>query len=242
MSDSFRGVAAHLRTGPGDGRLVDGLVAAAVAVPVFVPFVTAPDVSPLGFVVNLGTVVPLLWRRRAPFAVVLVVAFFATAVSLHDRPGQTLQYGALVAIYTLADRGEHPWQRWGFIGTLTATTPFGALLVKGNDAGQFMFTLPLPITAFLMGMLARAARERSDALMERSVRLEREREAEAARAAAEERASIARDMRPPGPGRVTTPARTGGVPGVPADAEGGTGGCRRTPGGLRTAAVRRLPR
>jgi signal transduction histidine kinase len=194
MSDSFRGVAARLRTGRGDGRLVDGLVAAAVAVPVFVPFATAPDVSWLGFVVNLGTVVPLLWRRRAPFAVVLVVAFFATAVSLHDRPGQTLQYGALVAIYTLADRGEHRWQRWGFIGTLTATTPFGALLVKDNDAGQFMFTLLLPVTAFLMGMLARAARERSDALMERSVQLEREREAEAARAAAEERASIARDM------------------------------------------------
>ncbi|WP_344958920.1 sensor histidine kinase [Actinomadura miaoliensis] len=190
----FRGLAAHLGLRRGDGRLVDVLVAAAVAVPVFVPFATAPEVTPLGVVVNLGTVVPLIWRRRAPFAVAVIIAIFAMGVSLHHRPGQMLQYGALVAIYTLADLGRHRWQRWGYIGALTASIPPGALLIKGNDAGEFMFTLLLPMTAFLLGTLARTGRERSDALMERSVRLEREAAAEAARAAAEERARIARDM------------------------------------------------
>ncbi|MEU5881054.1 histidine kinase [Spirillospora sp. NPDC047279] len=177
------------------------LIAAAVAVPVFVPFPTAPEVTLLGVFLNLGTVVPLIWRRRAPFAIALVVAFFAMGTSLHHRPGQMLQYGALVAIYTLADLGRHRWQRWGFIGALVATTPPGALLIKKNDAGEFMFTLLLPVSAFLLGMLARTARERSDALLQRSVQLEREREAlerereaEAARAAAEERSRIARDM------------------------------------------------
>lgn len=180
---------------------MDLLVAAAVAVPVFVPFATAPEVTLLGVVFNLGTVVPLVWRRRAPFAVALVVACFAMGVSLHHRPGQMLQYGALVAIYTLADLGRHRWQRWGFIGALVATTPPGALLIKNNDAGEFMFTLLLPMTAFLLGTLARTARERSNAVLERSAQLEREREAlerereaETARAAAEERARIARDM------------------------------------------------
>ncbi|MGI5165873.1 sensor histidine kinase [Spirillospora sp. CA-253888] len=199
MSDRFRNLDLSARSRA--GLLVDVLVAAAVAVPVFVPFATAPEVSPFGVVFNLGTVVPLVWGRRAPFAVALVVASFAMAVSLHDRPGQALQYGGLVAIYTLADLGRHRWQRWGFIGALVATIPPGALLVKGNDAGEFMFTLLLPMTAFLLGTLARTARERSDALAERSTRLEREREAlererraEAARAAAEERARIARDM------------------------------------------------
>ncbi|MFD0683878.1 sensor histidine kinase [Actinomadura fibrosa] len=202
MSDHSRfGSLAPSRWRAGDGRLVDVLVAAAVAVPVFVPFATAPEVTPLGVLVNLGTVVPLVWRRRAPFAVALVVACFAMGVSLHHRPGQTLQYGALVAIYTLADLGRHRWQRWGFIGAIVASTPPGALLVKSNDAGEFMFTLLLPMTAFLLGTLARTGRERSDALVERSAQLEREREAlerereaEAARAAAEERARIARDM------------------------------------------------
>jgi signal transduction histidine kinase len=210
MSDRFRGLGLLTRLGlrSRNGRLVDVLVAVAVAVPVFVPFATAPEVTPLGAVFNLGTVVPLVWRRRAPFAIALVVAGFAMGVSLHDRPGQALQYGALVAIYTLADLGRHRWQRWGFIGALVASIPPGALLVKGNDAGEFMFTLLLPMTAFLLGTLARTARERSDALVERSAQLERqrqalererealerEREAEAARAAAEERARIARDM------------------------------------------------
>ncbi|NUS54343.1 MAG: hypothetical protein HOV66_05695, partial [Streptomycetaceae bacterium] len=78
MSDRFGGITARLRNG--NGRLVDTMVVAAVAVAVFVPFATASDVTPLGFVVNLGTVVPLFWRRRAPFAVALAVAFFATAV------------------------------------------------------------------------------------------------------------------------------------------------------------------
>jgi signal transduction histidine kinase len=200
MSDRFSGFGLSSRPW-GDGRLVDVLVAAAVAVPVFVPFATAPEVTPLGVVLNLGTVVPLVWRRRAPFAIALVVACFAMGVSLHDRPGLALQYGALVAIYTLADLGRHRWQRWGFIGALVATIPPGALLIKDNDASEFMFTLLLPMTAFLLGTLARTARERSDALAERSAQLEREREAlerereaEAARAAAEERARIARDM------------------------------------------------
>ncbi|WP_198653859.1 sensor histidine kinase [Actinocorallia populi] len=173
---------------------MDVLIAAAVAVPVLVPFATAPEATPLGLVFNLGTVVPLVWRRRAPFAIALVVAGFAMAVSLYDRPGLMLQYGALVAIYTLADLGRHRWQRWGFIGALVVSTPFGALLVKKNDADEFMFTLLLPMTAFLLGTLARTARERSNALAERSAQLEREREAEAARAAAEERTRIARDM------------------------------------------------
>ena len=205
MSDWFRGfdLPARLRawSRAGGGRFVDVLVAAAVAVPVFVPFATAPEVSPLGAVLNLGTVVPLVWRRRAPFAIALIVAAFAMGVSLYDRPGQALQYGAMVAIYTLADLGRHRWQRWGFIGALVASIPPGALLVKNNDAGEFMFTLLLPMTAFLLGTLARTARERSRALVERSAQLEREREAlerereaEAARAAAEERARIARDM------------------------------------------------
>ena len=74
------------------------------------------------------------------------------------------------------------------------TFPPASLLLKHNDAAEFMFTFLLPVAAFLAGSLERSHREHAAALRERADQLERERAAEAARAAAEERARIARDM------------------------------------------------
>ena len=176
------------------GRVADVAVAVAVAVPTSVPFATWHNVTLLGVVFNAGTVVPLLWRRRAPFVVALTVCAFAILVSVHHRPGQMLQYGGLVAFYTIADLGQKAWQRWAFVVGMLTTTPPAALLIKHNTASEFMFTLLLPLAAFLLGTLARTARERTGVLAERAVRLEREQAAHAARAAAEERARIARDM------------------------------------------------
>ena len=186
-------IAARLRAA--NAYAVDTVVAAAVAVPVSVPFVTAPPggATALGAVLNAGTVLPLIWRRRAPFAVAVVVAAFATLVSLYDRPGQQLQYGGLVAIYTVADLGRR-WQRWAFLGWIVLTFPPAALLLKGNSAAEFMFTVLLPLTAFLLGTLARTSRDRAETLQERADQLERQRQSDAARAAAQERARIARDM------------------------------------------------
>jgi hypothetical protein len=109
---------------------VDSALAAAVAVPVAVPFLTGPPggATALGAVLNAGTVLPLIWRRRAPFAVALTVASFAMLVSAYHRPGQTLQYGGLVVIYTLADLGRR-WQRLGFFWATL-------VLLSGGRAGE----------------------------------------------------------------------------------------------------------
>lgn len=174
---------------------IDTLLAAAVAVPVAVPFVIGnPGVTLLGAVFNAGTVLPLIWRRRAPFTVALTIAAFATAVSAYHRPGQMLQYGGLVAAYTVAELAEHRWQRWGFLLGLLVCIPPGAVFVKHNTAPEFLFTLLLPVSAWLLGTLARSNRARNDALAHRAGQLERQRAADTARAAAEERARIARDM------------------------------------------------
>jgi signal transduction histidine kinase len=156
-------------------------IAAAVAVPMSVPFFTSPPghVTVFGWIFNIGAVLPLVWRRRAPFAVGLLVAAFATLVSLHHRPGQMLQYSALVAIYTVADLGTRR-QRLGFLWAIVLTFPPASLLLKNNDADEFMFTIGLPLAAFLLGTLARTNRDRAAAL--------------AAGAVAEERNRIARDM------------------------------------------------
>ncbi|MEE6263997.1 sensor histidine kinase [Plantactinospora sonchi] len=175
--------------------VVDGALAAAVAVPLSVPFVTSPPghVTPLGVVLNVASVVPLVWRRRAPFAVAALVFVFAGLVSLHHRPGQMLQYSGLVAIYTIADLGR-PWQRRTFLWIILLTFPPASFLLKGNTLAEFMFTMLLPLTAYLLGTLARTNRARIEAVAQRAAELERGREADAARAVAEERNRIARDM------------------------------------------------
>jgi len=175
--------------------VVDVALAVAVAVPVVVPFLTDPpgQVTLTGAVLNAGTVVPLIWRRRWPFAVMAAVFVFAALVSIYNRPGQVLQYGGLVAVYTIADLGGR-WQRRFFLWVILVTFPPAALLITHNTAAELMFTLLLPLTAYLLGTLARTNRARLAALADRAVELERGREAAAARAAAEERNRIARDM------------------------------------------------
>ena len=111
--------------------VVDIAITAAVAVAMSVPFFTSPPghVTALGWIFTIGAVVPLLWRRRWPFAVGLLVVVFATLVSLHHRPGQMLQYSGLVAIYTVADLGTR-WQRLVFLWGIILTFPPASLLVK----------------------------------------------------------------------------------------------------------------
>lgn len=188
--------AVEARIRPTNVYAVDTALAVAVAVPVSVPFITEPSgpAGPtlLGALLNAGTVLPLIWRRRAPFIVAVVVAAFAILVSAYHRPGQDLQYGGLVAIYTVADLGRR-WQRRGFLwGTLLTLPPMA--LLKGNSMSELMFTLLLPLCAYLLGTLARTSRARAEVLEQQAAQLGRRREADAARAAAEERARIARDM------------------------------------------------
>jgi hypothetical protein len=94
-------------------RAVDVALTLAVAIASSVPLLAARpgQVTALGLLLNVGTVVPLLWRRRAPFGVMVAVGLAATLVSLYHRPGQNLQYGGLVAIYTVASLGRRRWQR-----------------------------------------------------------------------------------------------------------------------------------
>lgn len=180
----------------GVDRVIDLAVVVAVAIASSVPFIgRAPgEITWFGVLFNLGTVVPLLWRRRWPFGVMVVVATAAALVSLHHRPGQYLQYGGLVAIYSVASLGRKRWQRIGVLLLILVTFPPASLLLKHNDLAEFMFTFLLPVAAFLAGSLERSHREKAVALRERADQLERERAAETARAAAEERARVARDM------------------------------------------------
>jgi signal transduction histidine kinase len=137
------------------------------------------------FLPVVASTVPLVWRRRAPFVVLILTELGAGAYALFpDGPPQPIWYGALVAMFTLAALAPR-WQRVSalvFIG-------WGAVLVTGAldtaARGVLMW-----VTAYALGRAWAARGAQADALRERTRHLERERELEAAG----ERARIARDM------------------------------------------------
>ncbi|MDH3038005.1 MULTISPECIES: sensor histidine kinase [unclassified Streptomyces] len=146
-----------------------------------------------GWLLGAATAVPLIWRRRAPCAVACAVSVATPAQALHHAPPPDVMYGGMVVLYTMAAQAR-PWQRrlmltgWmiGVVVTMqhqTHKAPF-----------EYAFHLMGLVAAYALGMLARVQRAYTAELEDRARRLERERAADTARARAEERARIARDM------------------------------------------------
>ncbi|WP_165983893.1 sensor histidine kinase [Streptomyces sp. YIM 98790] len=151
------------------------------------------SVNALGWVLTAATAVPLLWRRRAPLTSCLAVGAATTAVGVHHQPPPDVLYAGLVAVYTLAAIGG-PWQRRvALAGWLTGTT--AVLAFKGGaEPIDYAFHLLGVCCAYGIGVLTRVKQAYAEAAEDRARRAEREREIEVARAAAWERARIARDM------------------------------------------------
>ncbi|WP_412543066.1 histidine kinase [Longispora sp. K20-0274] len=161
--------------------LVDGALVAVVLIAQLWPFLGGP-VGWWGAAMVLGSSLPLLWRRHAPLAV-LAISMLST--SLYDLGGpeaaQPVWYGGLVAMATVASRSP----RWARLTALGVTTALGLASVGSSDTalrGLILFG-----AAYAIGRSARTSRAYAAALEERA-----ERDAE--RAAATERAKIARDM------------------------------------------------
>jgi signal transduction histidine kinase len=153
-----------------------------------------PAVWPL---LAVATVAPLAWRRRRPIAVAAVQAAAATAtvpLSGHLEFSGVLVVSLLIGPYSA---GAYASRRaWSL-----------AVVLAGGIAPELMHGLSwwlrsgvpgvgtvLPLTAWLIGHSARAYRRQLADLRERARRLERERDATARAAVAEERARIAREL------------------------------------------------
>jgi signal transduction histidine kinase len=133
---------------------------------------------------------PLAWRRRAPLAVVAVVmgALVVESLAVGSAPTPDSSLVAwLLAIYTVAAHCDRVQALVG--GALSV----GAGLVWiGVD--DWLFPVVVFGGAWLAGRMVRQREVHARVVEERSAALDREREANARAAAAEERARIAREL------------------------------------------------
>lgn len=161
----------------------DGAIAAAVTAATVVPAL------PRGWAVALLAVAasaPVLWRRRAPLLVGIVVGTAMTGLVLWEKP--FLPYGPLVAVYTIAEQAGAR-TRIASIPLIGAGV-YVSLALPHEDTEVYRSLAALFIAAYALGTGTRARRARAAELAERERRLAGEREAAAER----ERTRIARDM------------------------------------------------
>jgi signal transduction histidine kinase len=195
VSHWFTPVVARLRTA--NPYAVDSALAAlvlfAVSLQWLFPDEGGDPLSWQGWLLGAGTAVPLVWRRRAPFATAWVVSAATPAMAVYHAPPPDVMYGGLVAVYTVAARCL-PWQRRLMLaGWLVGVS----VVMQHKEHAQpfeYAFHLLSLLCAYGFGTLARVQRAYTAALEDRARRLERERAADTARAMVQERARIARDM------------------------------------------------
>ncbi|MFD3610578.1 sensor histidine kinase [Streptomyces atroolivaceus] len=152
--------------------------------------VDAPE--PLVLLMSLCFSVPLLWRRRRPMAVLVLMA---PASLLNLWTGAVVQAALLQLIpaYTIALR--LPLRNLAGAGLLMCLpAAAGAIAIRGTADRQLVSYLWAFAFVTLLAIAVRTRREYTEALVERAHRLERERDQQAQLAAAGERARIAREM------------------------------------------------
>ncbi|MFF3938438.1 sensor histidine kinase [Streptomyces phaeofaciens] len=182
---SLRGWWARVRAwGTGRPLLVDVGIALLVQAAMTMPFVVPrsaelPPATWPAYGLTSLTVVPLVWRRRAPVAVLLAIVVTSALYKLAvEGPGQPLPYTGLVIVYTIAV-GSPPSKRL-VTGLLILVAVPGSVWLNTRTARELTFSLFVFAAAYVFGRLT-DARQRAH-------------EVEAERAAARERARIAREM------------------------------------------------
>jgi signal transduction histidine kinase len=130
---------------------------------------------------------PLLWRRRHPFAVTIIAGVGTTWLAVTETLGD-LAAAQLVATYTFASLSPPVKRLIAVAGTIIGVSV--SILVPDESALQLGLVGISFVVAYALGTAARARRDRIAMLEERARRLAEEQDAAAAR----ERERIAREM------------------------------------------------
>ncbi|MFI9564470.1 histidine kinase [Streptomyces rishiriensis] len=167
-------------------RIVDPLVALAVTLATVAPVLPSPGhwwMAPLA----LSASAPVLWRRRAPVPITLVVGAATTALVLWQKP-LLLPWGPLVGVYSVAALSR-PLVRLVSL-PITVAAVYVSLALPRENADVYPLMGTAFFAAFALGTAEQARRSQAAEHAERARRLEQERTAAVLR----ERARIARDM------------------------------------------------
>ncbi|MFD3699538.1 sensor histidine kinase [Streptomyces sp. NPDC058646] len=170
------------------------LVQLAVSMPFVLPREpTLPPATWGSYAVTTLSVLPLVWRRRRPVAVLAVImlvgAFYRLAM---DGPGQPLPYAGLIAFYTVALVCTARVRM--AVGVLSVLTVSAATGLETGAARELSFTLFCAGAAYALGRLQYTRQAYTAAVEDRAAQLERANRIEAEQAVARERARIAREM------------------------------------------------
>jgi len=147
----------------------------------------------LALLLVIGQAVPLTWRRALPVGTGLVVA--ACRVS-YDSIGfgfAPFPLGPAIVVYTVFER-RGAAIRWLTCAVLAAGITISQLTPGHTEPYDAIFQVLIFATALAAGLLSRAARYSLLAERRRAERAEAELDRETARAAAAERARIAREL------------------------------------------------
>ncbi|WP_433920335.1 sensor histidine kinase [Streptomyces canus] len=143
---------------------------------------------------QVGLVLPLLWRRRKPAA---AFAAITTVFVLQWSLGAALRadVALFVALYSLALHGrlrQLPWACAAMAGAMVLVAVRVSSAVSVGDA--LFFLLSTATAALALGLMVRIRRAQLAGLRERAARLEVERDQRSRLATATERTRVAREM------------------------------------------------
>jgi signal transduction histidine kinase len=148
----------------------------------------------------LAVAAPLLWRRRAPLAVlaVVVVGFAVAWPAERSTGGVTFAavFGLLIAVFSVGASAERARAvpvvavAAAMVVAMLVADVRAGYLRPADAAGSFVFFA----VGFYAGELVRVRHLRAVALEEQAAALERERDERARAAVAEERARMAREL------------------------------------------------
>jgi signal transduction histidine kinase len=178
----------------GKPELVDGLLVVAIVALGTVEIWAAdvPDGSRVRLTLGLvASAFPLLARRRYPFgALVVIVAALPLSGDLYDET--TAIFAAMVtAVYSVGRYADTPRAIAGIVLVLVA---FGVGMAADGKPEDIFFVGVICGPIWAGGRLVRANKQTADAMADRALLAEREREERARAAVAEERSRIAREL------------------------------------------------